>query len=169
MDATGRLFDDARLCQKADTLRKRTAQASFDGELFADHAVRGEDGILRNQADYSEAGQYYALLFGDLPLEDDRYATLLAYVKTRFSGISLEQGDFEPADAFIGSALRVLCLMKLGEREVLKKDLCEIFGSMAERSETLWEHHAPSTSLDHGFASFIVLAIDFVENFEENL
>ena len=169
LDATGRLFCDARLSQKAVTLRTRTAEASFNGMLFADHAVRGEDGILRNQADYSEAGQYYAILFGNLPLEDDRYATLLAYVKTHFGAISLEQGDFEPADAFIGSALRVLCLMKLGEREILKNDLCEIFGSMAKRSETLWEHHAPSTSLDHGFASFIVLAIDFVEKFEENL
>ena len=167
--AAGALYDDTRLCDKAKRLRKKTEELSFDGLLFADHAVRGEDGILRNQADFSEAGQYYAILFGEIDLSDERYAALRGFVRDRFAAVPLEGRDFEPADAFIGDALRVLCLMKLGEIALLKKDLCEIFGAMAKQTETFWEHRAPSTSLDHGFASFVMLAIDLVEKNEKKL
>lgn len=70
-----RLFGDRAAGEKAERVARETVRQSFDGRLFLDHAVR-EDGKLRRLSDCSEAGQYYAILFGGIDMTAPDYAEL---------------------------------------------------------------------------------------------
>ncbi len=162
--AAGRVFGDAALIEKSDRVRAKTAELSFDGEVFIDNAVLGEDGKLHNTKNSSEAGQYYALLFGDLDITDPRYAKLMAHVENSFADFDTTGREFVPVNAFIGLYLRIWLLMKLGKKELLASDIKSFFGGMVKSTGTLWEYKQHKGSYDHGFASFVALAIDFVES-----
>ena len=156
-------YDEPQLLEKAARVARVAREQSFDGEVFIDNAQRGEDGVLRNTRNSSEAGQYYAILFGDVPLGEEKYAKLREYVGNHFSTFDTEGRGFVPVNAFIGLYLRIAALMKLGERELLREDLKDFFGGMVASTGTLWEYKTRVGSHDHGFASFAALAIDFVE------
>lgn len=161
--AAGKLYADAALIEKSDRVRATTAKLSFDGEVFIDNAVKDENGVLRNTRNSSEAGQYYALLFGDLDLTDPKYARLMAHVRNGFADFDATGRGFVPVNAFIGLYLRIWLLMELGERELLKANIKEFFGGMVKSTGTLWEYKQHKGSYDHGFASFVAEAICFVE------
>jgi alpha-L-rhamnosidase len=118
LQAVGDTYGDSALCQKAAHVRQKTAALSFDGEVFIDNAVLGEDGRLHNTRNSSEAGQYYAMLFGELDLSDARYARLMQYVRDSFASFDQTGREFVPVNAFIGLYLRLWLLMRLGEREI---------------------------------------------------
>ena len=160
----GKLYGDAALAEKSDRVRQRTAELAFDGEVFVDNAVLDEQGVLHNTKNSSEAGQYYALLFGDLDLADPRYAVLMAHVENRFADFDTAGREFVPVNAFIGLYLRIWLLMKLGKRELLCADVKDFFSGMVASTGTLWEYKQHKGSHDHGFASFVALAIDLVES-----
>ncbi len=162
--AAGKTFDDAELLARGDRVRARTAELSFDGEVFIDNAVLDENGVPRNTKNSSEAGQYYALLFGDLDVTDPRYARLMAHVENSFANFDTTGRGFVPVNAFIGLYLRIWLLMKLGKKELLASDLKAFFSGMVASTGTLWEYKQHKGSYDHGFASFVALAIDFVES-----
>ena len=166
LKAAGELYGDAKLQQKAVHVREKTAQMSFDGEVFIDNALLGEDGVLHNTRNSSEAGQYYAMLFGELELSDARYARLLQYLEDHFTSFDTAQRSFVPVNAFIGLYLRIWLLMRLGKRELLAQDLKSFFGGMVASTGTLWEYKQHKGSYDHGFASFAALAIAFAEGAE---
>ena len=161
--AAGKLYGDTAMLEKSDRVRATTAKLSFDGEVFIDNAVKGEDGVLRNTRNSSEAGQYYALLLGDLDITDPKYARLMAHVKNSFADFDTTGRGFVPVNAFIGLYLRIWLLMELGERELLKANIKEFFGGMVKSTGTLWEYKQHKGSYDHGFASFVAEAICFVE------
>ena len=156
-------YDQPNLLEKAARVAQVAREQSFDGEVFIDHAERGEDGVLRNTRNSSEAGQYYAILFGDVSLGEEKYAKLREYVGNHFATFHTEGRGFVPVNAFIGLYLRLAALMKLEERELLCEDLKDFFGGMVASTGTLWEYKTRVGSHDHGFASFAALAIDFVE------
>lgn len=163
LQATGELYGDTALLQKAAHVRAKTAELSFDGEVFIDNAVKGEDGVLHNTRNASEAGQYYAMLFGELELSDARYEKLLQYVDDSFASYDKADREFVPVNAFIGLYLRLWLLMRLGKRELLAENLKDFFGGMVAATGTLWEYKQHKGSYDHGFASFAALAIAFAE------
>ncbi len=162
--AAGRLYGDAALVEKSNRVRAKTAALSFDGEVFIDNAVQGDDGKLHNTRNSSEAGQYYALLFGDLDITDSRYAKLMAHVENSFADFDTTGRGFVPVNAFIGLYLRIWLLMKLGKKELLASDIKSFFSGMVAATGTLWEYKQHKGSYDHGFASFVALAIDLVES-----
>ncbi len=162
--AAGKLYGDADMIEKSARIRATTARLSFDGEVFIDNAVKDENGVLRNTRNSSEAGQYYALLFGDLDITDPKYARLMAHVKNSFADFDATGRGFVPVNAFIGLYLRIWLLMELGERELLAENIKEFFGGMVKSTGTLWEYKQHKGSYDHGFASFVAEAICFVEN-----
>ena len=166
LQAVGELYDDTALLQKAAHVRAKTAALSFDGEVFIDNAVKGEDGMLHNTRNASEAGQYYAMLFGDLDLTDPRYQRLLQYVDDSFASYDKADREFVPVNAFIGLYLRLWLLMRLEKRALLAEDLKNFFGGMVAATGTLWEYKQHKGSYDHGFASFAALAIAFAEGAE---
>jgi len=166
LKAAGALYKDEEMLQKAAHVRTKTAQMSFDGEVFIDNAVKGADGVLHNTRNASEAGQYYAMLFGELDLSDARYQKLMQYVEDSFASFEKADREFVPVNAFIGLYLRLWLLMRLGKRELLGQDLKDFFGGMVAATGTLWEYKQHKGSYDHGFASFAALAIAFAEGAE---
>lgn len=162
--AVGELYGDGEMTAKAARLRAKTRALAFDGEVFVDNAIRGEDGVLRNTHNSSEAGQYYAILYGDVNLDDAKYAKLKEYIGNGFATFEPDGRETVPVNAFIGLYLRICALIKLGMKETLKADLKSFFGGMVESTGTLWEYKQFKGSFDHGFTSLSALAIDFVEN-----
>ena len=164
--AAGSLYDRSDWIDKAEKIAERARELSFDGEVFIDNAVRDGEGVLRNTKNSSEAGQYYALLFGDVDLNDTKYAKLKSHVFCNFEDFDTEGRGFVPVNAFIGFYLKMLAFMKLGERELLCEIIKTFFGGMVESTGTLWEYSQRKGSHDHGFASFAAIAIDFIENWQ---
>ena len=153
------LYGDRSLAEKARRIQARTAELSFDGELFTDNAVRDENGVLRNTGNTSEAGQYYALLFGNIDWNEPKYEKLRAYVLTNFKGAADTGRTFVPVNAFIGLYLRLKALLQLGLHRQILDDVGDFFGGMAEKTGTLWEYREMKGSHDHGFASYAAYAM----------
>ena len=163
LKSVGELYGDADAAEKAKRVRKAARELGFDGEVFVDNAIRGEDGVLRNTRNSSEACQYYALLFGEVDLELPEYEKLKHYVHDNFASFNTEGREFVPVNAFIGLYLRIYALMKLEKKELLKNDIKSFFGGMVASTGTLWEYKQHKGSYDHGFTSFSALAIDYVD------
>ena len=159
----GELYGRTELCEKAERVAARTAELSFDGEMFVDNARRDADGKLDNTKNASEAGQYYAILFGNFELTDKKYAGLHALVASGFENFERDGGEFVPVNAFIGFYLRICALMKLGEGVRLCEDIKRFFGGMSKETGTLWEYKEGKGSRDHGFASYAAVAIEYIE------
>lgn len=162
--AADELYELPELREKGDEVSRITCKLSFDGEVFIDNAVFDADGILKNTENSSEAGQYYALLFGKVDIELPKYKKLKKHILEGFSNFDTAGRGFVPVNAFIGFYLRILVLMKLGCRDRLAEDIKTFFGGMVESTGTLWEYADGRGSRDHGFASFAAVAIDFIEN-----
>ncbi len=81
------LWGDPAYAEKAERIAKTAATQSFDGALFVDNAVRDTEGHLIPPPNTSEAGQYYALLFGGIDLGAPAYAILKEQVLTGFSAM----------------------------------------------------------------------------------
>ena len=162
--AVDELYGDGTLTQKASAVAKRTEELSFDGEVFIDNAKMDEDGRLINTRNSSEAGQYYAILFGEFDINTPEYAKLKAHIFENFKNFDTTDRGFVAVNAFIGFYLKMLSLMKLGEKELLCTCVKDFFGGMIVSTGTLWEYKQRKGSHDHGFASFAAVVIDFIEN-----
>lgn len=159
---TAQLYGDTDLALQAQHVRTTAIAQSFDGEAFADHALRDEQGTLHRQPHYSEAGQYYAALFGGIDLTQPAYQPLLAHIRTHFQHFDPSRREFVPVNAFIGMYLRIELLMKMKEKALLSDDLKDFFAHMVQDTGTLWEHKHHAGSYDHGFASYAALAVRYV-------
>lgn len=153
------LYSDEKLFEKSDRIKNTVIQKSFDGQVFADHAVRGKDKVLVNGPELSEVAQYYAVLFLDLDLDREPYGYLKELILEKFN-MNADTGKFPysrfiPAQALMGIYLRMELLERLGEKEKLLDEIKRYFGKMAEYSGTFWEHREPKHSMNHGFASYV--------------
>jgi alpha-L-rhamnosidase len=155
------LYGDEAYRVKALAIREKTKALAFDGEVFVDNAVRDENGVLVNTKNTSEAGQYYAMLFGDVSLDEPKYERLKFHIEDGFLSYaqSLDGRAFVPVNAFIGRYLRMQTLLMLGEYEILLENVGTFFSGMAETTSTLWEYKDGKGSRDHGFASYAAVAI----------
>lgn len=154
-----RLYGDRAAGEKAERVTRETVQQSFDGRVFLDHAVR-ENGKLVRCADCSEAGQYYAILFGGIDMTAPDYAELRRLVLEVFRADRTELlEEIAPINAFIGAYLRLEALLKLGEYAKVLESISTFFGGMAEETGTLWEYREHHGSRDHGFASYALVAM----------
>lgn len=146
------------LIEKADKIKATIIAQSFDGEFFRDHAKRHEDGSLEVLPDRSAICQHEAIFFDIIDLNAPEYSALKHAVYDSFGALgdkALAPADIEPLDLFIGFAVRVEVMMKLGLYEQNLEEIKEIYGSMANKTGTLWEHRNGSASLNHGFGSFV--------------
>ncbi|MBE6602459.1 MAG: hypothetical protein E7637_08170 [Ruminococcaceae bacterium] len=159
LESVYRIYGDEKLLRKAQAVRRETIAQSFNGRVFLDHAVRDENGTLCRLDDCSEAGQYYAILFGGFDLNDKKYAELKHLVTKVFTPARTEYPEIHPVNAFIGAYLRLETLVKLEEYETLLSDIVGFFGHMEEATGTLWEYRERHGSRDHGFASYALVAI----------
>lgn len=154
------LYQDEECKKRCEEVRKKTIEQSFNGTYFLDHAVRDEHGVLCRKEDASEAGQYYAVLFGGIDLDDETYQPLKHLIKEVFAPDRKEaMPQIMEVNAFIGAYLRLEALLKMEEYELLLRDLKGFFGNMSKHTGTLWEYRQFKGSDDHGFASFALVAM----------
>lgn len=159
LDAVSEVYARPELAEKADIIRKKAIEMSFDGEVFADNAVKMADGTYETQKNVSEACQYYTLLFGNISLDEPRYARLMEHVRNGFADFEKGDREFCGINAFIGRYLRMSVLSRFGLDEVIVKDIERFFGNMCDRTGTLWEYKEAVGSLDHGFASYVATVL----------
>ena len=155
----GCLYGDKKLSDKASTLKKVVRELSFNGEVFIDNAKRDENGILRNTKNFSECAQYYAILFGGVDINDNKYKKLKRYVDHDFEGL-VEGDTFCRVNVLPGVYLKMWAFIELGYKEKLKRLLVDFFGGMIEFTDTLWEYDPSQRtgSYDHGFTSYAAIA-----------
>ncbi len=155
-----RLYGGEEHLARSEHIRAAVLAQSFNGEVFLDHAVRGEDGVLVTQKDCSEACQYYAMLFGGYDWHSPRFEKLRSLVLTGFG--SMRNGarpDIAEVNAFIGAYLRIEALLRVEEYELVLQEAKFFFGQMGNETATLWEYRQRHGSRDHGFASYALVAI----------
>jgi alpha-L-rhamnosidase len=154
--AAGRLYDDQKLVDEAERIRRTIRQQAFDGKFFIDNAVR-KDGRLEVTKNHTETCQYYAFFF-DIA-NPDTHPDLWKALTEKF-GPDREKTkafpDVPPSNSFIGNVLRMEILSRYGKsRQILDESIGYLL-YMADRTGTLWENVSPAASCNHGFASHIV-------------
>ena len=160
LESVYKLYGNEYYLRRSEEVRKKAVEQSFDGRVFLDHAVRDENGKLIRQEHCSEAGQYYAILFGGFDVNEPKYAELKHLVCNVFS--ANRNGalpEIAEINAFIGAYLRLEALLKMKEYRLVLRDVKEFFGCMEAETGTLWEYRQRHGSRDHGFASYALVAM----------
>lgn len=156
LTAAGQLYQDQKLLNKANAIRKVIKEQSFRDGFFHDHAIR-ENGILKLSSEITEVCQYYAFFFNIATPENEKalWETLIKdFGPSR--NIETTYPNIHPANAFIGNYLRLELLSRHGEVKCLAQEIEQYFYYMAEKTGTLWEHIRAESSLNHGFASHVI-------------
>lgn len=150
------LYDDNSLLLKAENVKAKILEQSFDGEFFVDRAVRTNDGIFAIP-ESTEVCQYYAFFTGVATAES--HSELLNKLIKEFGPQRDTQNcypDIWPAAPFIGNYLRLQMLMDNGYKAEVLDNIKGYFIHMAERTGTLWEKAETTCSCNHGFASAVL-------------
>lgn len=159
LDRMGVLFGEAAWRNKAEGIKGVIRQKAFDGKLFRDRAIRDENGALKNTDELSEVTQYYALRFGTADIEKPEYAELRRMVFEVFGPRRDTYANIEKADMLPGIYLRMELLLQRRMPEKLLNEIKLYFLPMARETGTLWENCSGSASRNHGFASYVAVAI----------
>ena len=132
------------------------------GDFFVDNAIRHENNELIKTQNVSETCQYYAFYF--LDNLEIRYSKLFKKLVNKF-GPNREEKTYYPnvykSNVFIGNYLRLMILNRNSYYSQTYKEIISYYYKMAKLTSTLWEHDSPHASLNHGFASYIL--ISFIE------
>ena len=133
---------------------------SFNGEFFADRMVM-TDNALKVTDECTEVCQYYAFFTktATKKLYPKLWKTLIKDFGPDRVEKKLHPGIY-PANAFIGTYLRMELLSEQGLHKQLLSESVGFFKYMAERTGTLWENKTDNASLNHGFASHIAISLD---------
>lgn len=158
----GELYGDRSLIDESRKVKDVIIEQSFNGEFFIDNAVRDDNGKLCVTDNVSEVCQYYAMYFDIAHKGDPRFNKLVDVICNVF-GPEREQHGVMPevayANAFPGFQLRLSILMKWKMYTLALESIKGYFYPMAELTGTLWENKKIEGSLNHGFASFVGVAI----------
>lgn len=162
---TALLYGDATLADKSKRIRETAKRLSWNGEIFIDNAQKDEHGVLHNTENFSEAGQYYALLFGDIDLADGKYDKLRSYIDEDFIRFYPDKEHFVRVNVWIGFYLKMELFIGLGAWARLDGMIRSVFPEMAEETGTLWEYRYDQRvgSYDHGFSAYVAYAIGRIE------
>lgn len=150
LEAVAALYNDEALKNQATEMKETIVQLSYDGNFFADNAVRVEGKLVRCDDHVSETCQYYALFMGLKTDENFKRRMMEEFGPLRAENVYPEIGR---SNMFIGNYLRFFWLCDEGEYERVMKEMLEYFYAMAQKTGTLWEKDAPTASCNHGFAS----------------
>ena len=160
LETAANLYGVEKWREKAEKVRDKVREQSFDGEFFVDHAMRKEDGSLEITRDRSEVCQYFAFFFKTATPETypDLWNTLL----DKFGPHRAEQGlypEIHKANAFIGNVLRLELVSQARRGKQLLDESIAYNEYMADRTGTLWENDLDYASCNHGFASHVAPVI----------
>ena len=166
VECIGKLYGDDALIKKAADLRKTINEMAWNGKMYVDRAMRQEDGTLKNTDELSETCQYYAFRYGLADLEEERCAYLKDMVMNVFGKDVMAQKcpEIEPSNSLPGFYIRTELMLKWKMYPELIEYIKHFFLPMAKATGTLWENKTPGASCNHGFASYIAIAIDAIES-----
>lgn len=154
------LYDDKEKLAQAEKIRNTIREVSFNGQFFRDRMVL-EDGKLEITDEITEVCQYYAFFTKTASI--DKYPELWEKLLKDFGPDRAEKGvhpEIYGTNAFIGTYLRLELLSNAGLHQQLLDESVDFFLYMAKRTGTLWENKTDNASLNHGFASHVVVWFD---------
>ena len=179
LEAAGKFLGVPEYEEKGRKIKAIIREMSYNGEFFADHAIR-VDGELVVQEDFSETCQYYAIFFGLADAKRDP-----EFVKKMMECFGFTRDDEKvyphvyKSNMFIGNFIRLLILSKERYYERLVAECKLFFSVMAKTTSSLWENRVVRDDLKyhirgsccHGFASsvakFLVEALTGYRGFDE--
>lgn len=153
--ATGKMYDDEALLDKAEALKKTIIERSYNGEFFVDNEVYNEDGVPVSTGETTETCQYHAFFFGIVTPES--HPELWKKLITDFGPQREKTGLYPkvyPANAFTGNLLRLDILLRYGLYDQCRQEVLGYYADMARKTGTLWEHMNGEASCNHGFAAY---------------
>ncbi|MBR5869868.1 MAG: hypothetical protein IKZ09_02420 [Clostridia bacterium] len=167
LEAIGDMYDDPALKAQAEAMRETIRRLSFNGQFFVDQMLRDESGKLYLQGDVTEVCQYYAFYCGTATKE--LYPELWNTLLYDFGPWRKENNKYPEvyfANAFIGNYLRLDMMAKNDNMKEVLDNIEGYFYNMALTTCTLWENDSTVASLDHGFASHVIVWLlrDMLEN-----
>ena len=112
----------------------------------------------------SEACQYYAAMFLDIDLDDEKYIKLKEHILSDFNTFDKSDINFCEKNAFLGLYLRLAVLHKLKDGKAIKKCIKDYFLDMSKKTSTLWEYRQDISSHNHGFASYVACILPFADD-----
>jgi alpha-L-rhamnosidase len=161
--AVANIYNDPSLIPEAEVIEAYIRKNTMVNGFFCDNAYRRENGNLELSGECTETCQYYAFYLGIASPET--YPELWKILTTDFGPQRKQTGAYPEiffANAFIGNYLRLDLLMREGEKEKLEENIRGYFDYMALRTGTLWENDTPHASCNHGFASHVLIWLDYL-------
>jgi alpha-L-rhamnosidase len=158
----GKWYDDDDLLKESNKVKNEVISQSFNGEFFIDNSIRTKTGILEVTKNKSEVCQYFAFFFEIADEKEGRFKNLKKTILESFGPDRKKQNvmpEVAYANAFIGNYLRMELLLRWKKYKQILYEIKAYFMRMAEITGTLWEHDDIKGSLNHGFASFVGVAI----------
>ncbi|MBE6664422.1 MAG: hypothetical protein E7602_08020 [Ruminococcaceae bacterium] len=159
----GALYDDLSLMCEADELKEAINKEAKIGEFYCDNAVYDADGVAKLSGEITETAQYYAFFTGiaDKVTNKELWDTMIRdFGSKRKQDNKWENVHF--SNAFIGNYLRLDLLKSAGLKEELEADIRGYFDYMAKTTGTLWEYDSTCASCNHGFASHVLVWLDYL-------
>lgn len=156
LEKAGTLYKNDSWLKKAKQIKQTVLKQSFNGNFFADNAVRDVSGKLQVTTNTTEVCQYYAFFFNIATSET--HPELWKKLITDFGpnrDTKITYPAVFPANAFVGNYMRMDILSRVGLQNQLLFEIQDYFYNMARQTGTLWEHMESSASCNHGFASYL--------------
>lgn len=163
-----RLYDDKALDCDAEKLKIAINNEAKIDIFYCDNSVYNEHGVALLSGEITETAQYYAFFTGVADKETD--CELWDTMINDFGSKRKQNNKWEGvhfSNAFIGNYLRLDLLMQAGKKEELEADIRGYFDYMAKETGTLWEYDSPSASCNHGFASHVLVWLDYLGYLED--
>ncbi len=166
VECIGKIYGDGALIEKAAGLRKTINEMAWNGKMFLDRAMRQEDGTLKNTDELSETTQYYAFRYGVADINEARCAYLKDMILNVFGKDVMAQRypEIEPSNSLPGFYIRTELMLRWEMYPELVEYIKHFFLPMAKATGTLWENRTPGASCNHGFASYIAIAIEQIQS-----
>lgn len=164
----GELYDDKVLFDEASTLKDAIWKNSRRGLFFYDNSVKNAEGVYELSGKCTETCQYYAFFTG--VTDRDKDSELWSTLVEDFGPERKQNGKWSEiyfSNAFIGNYLRCDLLRQAGLKEKLEENIRGYFDYMASETGTLWEYDSSCASCNHGFASHVLIWLDFLGYIED--
>ena len=158
LEVAGKCYDVPSWHDQAITLHETIRVQSFNDTFFVDNSVYDDSGEAKLSGECSEVCQYYAFFMGTATKE--RYPQLWDHLMNKSGPQYRESNPLHPANAFIGTLLRMELMSLDGRVEQLVDEMKAFYSPMVEKTGTLWEHLDVSASCNHGFASYLCVILD---------
>ena len=162
------LYGDKMIEGEANALKDTINSEAKIGLFYCDNAVYNGHGVAHLSGEITETAQYYAFFTGVADKEKDH--ELWDTMIRDFGPERKQTGKWEKihfSNAFIGNYLRLDLLKEAEQKKELEDNIRGYFDYMAKTTGTLWEYDSTCASCNHGFASHVLIWLDYLGYLED--